>query len=234
MKSFKKIIITGAVVLTALSVMVPKTFAANDIKASLQEEYDGEIYAKKMYEQLVEKFDNDSYYSRLVKAESNHANLVARAMAKLGYEAEEKEIDVVTSDDELTALKEALKFENDDVAAYESKIKNAENDIEKATYERLREGSKRHAASLERAIEDFEEDGIINHRFSGENRRMNRNENCNENCSGGVERQNRWLNNENSEDLQNSRQFRRFNDRGNRGLNCTGEFNRETRQNRVK
>lgn len=173
MKKFKKYVLTGAIVLTALTVLAPKTYAVNNVQSSLQEEYDGEIYAKKMYEQMVEKFDNDSYYSKLVKAETNHARVVSRAMAKLGYQVEEREVDVNTSDDELTALKEALKFENDDVAAYVSKIENAESEIEKAAYERLREGSKRHAGSLERAIEDFEKNGTISHNNSCENNREN-------------------------------------------------------------
>lgn len=127
-------------------------FGEGSLSKSLQEVYDEEMYGKAMYQRMVDEFNNDSYYQRLVQGEDNHAKSVSRLMENLGYEVKDSSYDVKISQDELTALKDALEYEIKDVKNLQSRMENTENQVELALYTRLKDRSERHIKSLGNAI----------------------------------------------------------------------------------
>lgn len=159
MKNSRKVIAAGTLMLSALLIMGPVSALAESQvnQENINEMYREEIYAKTMYEKMVEKFDNDDYYQRLIRAETNHSNAAKRLMDKNNIPVVDNKVEVKVADDELTALKAAYEYEVKDVETLDELIKNTENPDEIRVYERLKAGSERHAKSLERAIGLYEE-----------------------------------------------------------------------------
>lgn len=124
---------------------------------ALNEVYAEELYAKRMYEIMTEKFDNDDFYQKLIQSETKHANSIKRLLEKYDLPVVETESEPKISDDELEALTAALEFEVNDVKSLEERIAKAKNQEEIQHYERLKERSERHVKLLESAIEQFEE-----------------------------------------------------------------------------
>lgn len=149
--------LTSAVLLTAF-LAVGSPLQAQDVdQSALNSVYQEELQAKAMYEQMVEKFDNDAYYERFIKAESKHADSVKRLIEQNGAGVQENSVVMNVSGDEITALKAAYDFEVKDVNDLTARIESAQNDTEKALYERLKDRSQRHVDSLQKAITAYEQ-----------------------------------------------------------------------------
>ena len=148
----------GTIMLSGLVLMGGSGYAqdATINQKALNEIYQEELYAKEMYQQMVDKFDNDSYYERFIRSEDQHANSVKRVMERNDGTVEEAKPEVKVNANELKALKEAYQFEIEDVKYLEERIRNTQNEEEIRTYERLKERSMRHAESIKRAIADYE------------------------------------------------------------------------------
>ena len=160
MKNRKMII--GSLALSAILFLAPAAQAADDLsQTNLQKAYEEEVMAQTLYEAMVEKFDHDDYYSRFIRAEGRHAGSIERLMGRMGYTVKEAEISVEVDDDELKALEFAYQYELDDIASMEEKIQATDDEEEIRAYERLKRGSERHVASLERAIQEYKETGSL-------------------------------------------------------------------------
>ncbi|NLM05785.1 MAG: DUF2202 domain-containing protein [Tissierellia bacterium] len=162
MKNLKRLGL-GILILSLVLIITNVSNAAGGVfdQDGLNGVYNEELYAQKLYEKMVEKFENDAYYKKLAQAESRHAQSVKNFMLRNGIRPVEKEFTIKVSDDELTALKDALQFEKDDIAFLEKKIAVTSNESEKLLYTRLKDRSDRHRQSLEAAITSYADGKII-------------------------------------------------------------------------
>lgn len=164
-KTLKK---SGVLMLSIFMLAGSSVFAAETTsnkssmnQATLDQVHKGELQARNMYQQMINKFDNDDYYRKLMMAEGRHADSVKRHMQNDLDKADSKSnanssVSVSVSNDELTALKNAYNFEVNDVKMLAQKIKASKNDDEKRLLNRLKDRSQRHADSLKTAIAQFE------------------------------------------------------------------------------
>lgn len=124
---------------------------------TMEEIYQEELIAQEIYQQMIEKFDNDSYYSRIYQAELNHAGIIKRLLESYGHEAPDLDpTDLKINDDELQALKYAYEFELEDINMLDKAISQTSDESQIRAYEKLKFGSSNHAMSLERAIKAYE------------------------------------------------------------------------------
>lgn len=155
-------------------VLSQTAFAAGPSQESLQEVYDEEMLAKYIYQEMIDKFDNDTYYQKIMNAEVKHSGSVARFAAKSGLTITEGDYRPEVSDDELTALKAAYDYELKDIEDLEARLSKTTDPGEIRVYQRLMNGSKNHAASLARAIEAYEAGNSDLSQLSGEQKGQNK------------------------------------------------------------
>ena len=106
MKNLKRLGL-GILILSLVLIITNVSNAAGGVfdQDGLNGVYNEELYAQKLYEKMVEKFENGAYYKKLAQAESRHAQSVKNFMLRNGIRPVEKEFTIKVVFDIITTMR---------------------------------------------------------------------------------------------------------------------------------